>query len=128
MSLLMYSSGTNSGNSLQELMESAFPQEKLEVCRSTGELVLRLRQWINGIAVVVLFIKNQKELQDLLAFHDLLTDFRLILILPDRNKDTIKRAHGLRPRFLTFSDGNMNDVTAVLQRMLLGSGVREIMR
>lgn len=118
MSLILYSSETEVGNRLHDLMKSAFPQKELEICKTTDTLDQRLRECFDGTAVVVLIADSRKELHDLLTFQKLLSDLRIILILPDRHKDTVRRAHALRPRFLTFADGNMDDVAAVLGKML----------
>ena len=50
--------------------------------------------------------------------HDLLIDIRLIIILPDRQADTIEIAHALHPRFLSYIDNNFKDVNVVLNRMI----------
>ncbi|MCJ7779472.1 MAG: hypothetical protein MUQ27_01475, partial [Acidimicrobiia bacterium] len=52
--------------------------------------------------------------------RDLLDRIRIILILPDRNKDTINKGHTLFPRFLTYVDGNFDWVTAVLHNEAVG--------
>ena len=54
----------------------------------------------------------------MLSLRKLLSDLRLILILPDRDRDTVMSAHALRPRFLTYADGNLDDIAAVLRKML----------
>ena len=118
MSLILYSSGTEAGKRLQELMKSAFPQKDLQVCKTTETLGRRLRQCFDDTAVVVLIAGSRQELLDLRAFDKLLSDLRVILILPDRHKDTLKNAHALRPRFLTYGDGRPDDVRAVLEKML----------
>ena len=35
------------------------------------------------------------------AFRDMLTEIFIILVLPDRQKSTIRLAHLLRPRFIS---------------------------
>jgi len=39
------------------------------------------------------------------------------MILPDDNSDTTVLAHTLRPRLITYKEGDFLDVAAVLSRM-----------
>jgi len=67
---------------------------------------------------VLILIPNQREqLDHLLKMKELLQDFRLILILPDSAEETVTRGHLLMPRFLTFTDNDMDEVLHVLGRM-----------
>lgn len=118
MSLILYSSRAGTENGLQDLLQSVFPKKELEVCKTQDSLCQRLKQCFDGMAVVVLIAANRDELYDLLAFDKLLSDLRIILILPDRDKDAVRRAHALRPRFITYADGNLEDVAAVVEKML----------
>jgi hypothetical protein len=68
--------------------------------------------------VTILVASNYQELLGLVTLSALLADLRIILILPDRNKSTIAKAHTLRPRFLTCLDNGLNDVAIVLNKML----------
>jgi hypothetical protein len=43
---------------------------------------------------------------------------RLVLVLPDEEDETIALAHGLRPRFVTYADGDYSELREVLQKML----------
>jgi len=118
MSLILYSSETETGNRLQVLMKSAFPQKDLEVCKTTDALCQKLQHCFDATVVVVLIAGSREDLHDLLSLQKLLSDLRIILILPDRDRDTTRRAHDLRPRFLTYVDGNLDDVAAVVRKML----------
>ena len=59
-----------------------------------------------------------KELEKILTLQDLLSDIRIILILPDRTPNTISKAHKLAPRFLTYLDSDFGEIKAVLHKML----------
>jgi len=49
---------------------------------------------------------------------DWLWDTRIILILPDRDRETITNGLKLRPRFFTYADEDFGEVAAVLAKML----------
>jgi hypothetical protein len=61
---------------------------------------------------------NKEDLLYLVANKELIWNLRVILILPDREEDTVTKGHLLRPRFLTYADGNFLDVATVLGKML----------
>jgi hypothetical protein len=50
---------------------------------------------------------------------------KTIVILPDSNPDTVAKGHILRPRFLSYCDGDFQDVAAVLSRMIENSETDE---
>jgi len=50
--------------------------------------------------------------------RDFLEDVRLILILADSSAETVARGHLLRPRFLTYTDHDMSEVSSVLGKMI----------
>lgn len=68
--------------------------------------------------VLILVPADSGELEHLLSMKDILQDFRLILILPDEGEETITRGHALMPRFLTFSNNDLDEVIRVLGRMI----------
>jgi hypothetical protein len=67
--------------------------------------------------IVILVASNRGDLDDFLQVRDLLEGIRLILILPDREKETLTKGLELRPRFFTHADGDLSWVVAVVQKM-----------
>jgi len=61
---------------------------------------------------------NKEDLQNLVAIRHLLSGKPFILILPDRRDGTTAIGHSLGPRFLTYADGNLAEVVAVLEKMI----------
>jgi hypothetical protein len=103
---------------LQEKLGSMMPELEMEIYRSITSLDLRLRQPKDTIAVALLLATSKKDFNDILTLRGLLDDLRTILVLPDRKKETVARGHSLRPRYLSFADGDLTDVVAVLQTMM----------
>ncbi|MBW1741791.1 MAG: hypothetical protein JRJ42_11835 [Deltaproteobacteria bacterium] len=119
MNLLFYKPGTNeAGEQLQRVIEALVPRRKTEIYRTMESLSGRLRQSKYDLAIAVLLAASSEDLMELLSIRDLLDDVRIILVLPDRENDTIRKGHTLRPRFLTYADSNFVDVSAVLSKML----------
>ena len=72
----------------------------------------------NHTAVVVLVANEREELAELLPIMPLFRRVKIILILPDREPETIKLGYQLEPRFLSFIDSGFTMVKEVVQRML----------
>jgi hypothetical protein len=90
-----------------------------EILRSTTELSDKLRRPdCDGPTVAVLLACNKRDLIELTSLRHLLLNMPLILILPDNRKATTAMGHALSPRFLTCVDNNVNEVGAVLEKML----------
>lgn len=119
MNLLLYATETmGNGRHLQSIIEELVPEYKTEIYRTIDSLSHRLRQPKYDLAVAVLLASSREDLVDLLSIRDLLDDLRIILLLPNREKDTIDKGHTFRPRFLTYADCNLLNVAAVLSKML----------
>jgi len=119
MHLLFYSTAAGeAGKKLQGVIEELVPEEKIEVYRTEEGLSRRLREPTYDLSVAVLLAATNKDLLYLLANKELIWNLRVILILPDREEQTITKGHLLRPRFLTYADGNFLDVATVLGKML----------
>ena len=108
----------NRGKYLWDLYHDLDDKYKGEFYLTIDDLVNRLRHPKKDLTIAVLLADSQKELENILSVKDFFSDVRIILILPDRNKNTIIKGHTLFPRFLTYVDSDFNWVTAVLEKML----------
>ena len=119
MNLLFYAADIEGvGKPLWDLYQDLYDKHNGEFFLTVDDFANRLHQPKSDPAIAVLLAAGRKDLEDLLTIRDLFDRIRIILILPDRNKDTVKKGHALFPRFLTFVDGNFDWVTAVLYKML----------
>jgi hypothetical protein len=103
---------------LMSAIEKVVPNKMIHTCRSVQSLSLRLCQPGPPPEVTVLLATTRRELCEILTIQALLTDLRLILLIPDKREDTVAKGHSLYPRFLSYSDGDFADVSAVLRKML----------
>ncbi len=119
MKILYYTSlNKGAGERLQRIVEPLAEKMDFEIYRSIPGLTLRLTLPKYDVAVAVLLANNKKALLDLLSIRDLLSDIPIILILPDRQYDTVSKGHKLHPRFLSYVDCDFSDVCAVLKKMI----------
>ncbi|NQT58554.1 MAG: hypothetical protein HQ557_06185 [Bacteroidetes bacterium] len=117
MSLLFYTANTKgAGQLLWSLHQDLASEYKAEFFQTIDTLSQKLRQPQGYQSIAVLLASTQEELTDILTIRNLLDDVRIILILPDRNKETISKGHSLYPRFLTYVDSDFSWVAAVLKK------------
>lgn len=68
-------------------------------------------------SITIALATDTDELDALLSINYLIEKTRLILLLPDDQKETKAKGHILRPRFLSYKDADFNDIGAVAARM-----------
>lgn len=100
------------------LLEMAIPKKKFEICHSIGELSARLGMPLLNVKVAVLFAVTRTEIMRILLLGDLMADVKSILILADDDRDTIMKAHTLRPRYITWMDSDFRHIVNVLRNMV----------
>lgn len=97
---------------------SLVPRARIETLESFESLRARLRRRIGDLSVVILLAPTTDDFKLLVSLGDLLEDTRSIFILPDHEPHTVAEALKLRPRFLTFADGDLEDLAEVTAKML----------
>lgn len=119
INVLYYSTG-EPGERLQRMIGELVPKERLEVYGTFSAFSERLRRPTDDIPVAVILAASEDDLLTILSISHLLYDVRFILILPDREDPTVAIGHSLRPRFLSYTDSDFREVTAVLGKMTGG--------
>jgi len=115
MRLLLYTPVSGGfGEQLQKEIGELIPINDVEVYRSIENLSQRLRQRAHDLSIALLHAARKQDLTDILSIRD----FRIILVLPDRDESTIAKGHTLRPRFLSYTDSSFTDVFSVLKKCL----------
>jgi hypothetical protein len=119
MQLLFYASRNDeSENRLDAAIRSVAPRETVERFVTLEDFRERLRSIVEPNSIMVLAAVDREELLKLQAFRDMLTEIYIILVLPDREDDTIKLAHLLRPRFLSQTKDDFSDLSRIVAQMI----------
>jgi len=119
MQLLFYASKNDENqNRLDAAIRSVAPGGAIEHFTQLDELRDRLRSIVEPNSIMVLAAVDREELQKMQAFRDMLTEFFIILVIPDRQEDTIKLAHLLRPRFLSQVNDDFMDLNQIVAKMI----------
>jgi len=74
---------------------------------------------------MVLIAGDRKDLLNILAIQKLFGLSRIIIILPDREDESVKMGYKLQPRFLTYVNGDISEVQAILGKLLELSASKE---
>ena len=118
MKVIFYAvNGNGTGKQVQRLVEDRVPWEGLEFFRTAEDLSHRLRYRSHDVEAAVLVPADTEDLKALTAMGDMLSDTRVILILPDSKRLTIALGRSLYPRFVGYADSNFVDITAVFNKI-----------
>jgi hypothetical protein len=119
MNLLVYTTASRwTVERLEASLAPFVPDGALKIHRSIGDFSHKLRQPKDDMTIAVLLLARPEDLLDVLAIRHLFGGIRLILVLPDTEEDTIAMAHRLRPRYLTYIDGNFLGLSSVVNKMV----------
>ena len=101
------------------VIESVVSKEKTVIFRSVEGMIERIMHLAYNPAIAVLIIKNRDELFQLYSSLNVLRKAQMLLILPDRNPETIKLGYQLKPRFSTCLHSDFTVIQTVLKQMLV---------
>jgi hypothetical protein len=127
MKVVLYANEENEPASLsiQSVIDSFTDSTRLEVFRNSRDFSLRICRIPRKIDVAVLFALNHDQLSELVLLKDFLMDVRIILVLPDRDHQTVIKGHALTPNYTSYIDSNASDVAAVLNKMIASRNPRD---
>jgi hypothetical protein len=118
MKLLLYTTASQRvAERAKTILGPSVPEGEVEIYRTINEFSRRLRQPKDDLTIVVLLLASREDVLDLLAISHLFRNVRIVLVVPDLEDETIALAHRLRPRFLSYIDGNFQGLATVVSRM-----------
>ena len=118
VSLIVYMSYANCNEKMWNFIQTQSWYGQVEIYYMLEKFYRRLTQSGSSNAVTVLLLSSRQELENIVQYADLLCDQKIILVLPDRARETLSMGHALYPRFISYTDGDLQDVTSVLQKMI----------
>ena len=118
MTILFFDNKNEIGNEIQEVMGKQIKKEGIEIYRTAENLYSRFHMPKADISIMVLLADSKTVLIDLFLIRNLFFDIPIILILPDRDEETISRGHKFYPRFVSYVDSNFSELALVLNKMI----------
>jgi hypothetical protein len=120
MKILYYGPETSEGKeSLTALLPLLAANKNSEFLHHPNQLRQRTRHPQGCPDLAVLVAATKIDLRELLANHEFFYDSRVVLVLPDSDKQTVLEGHALRPRYLTHVNGDPFELKAVVAKMIL---------
>ena len=123
MNVILYVSNSDQGD-IRERIEGLIPEKSLKVYRTLEGLSERLHRPIDPETILIIVACSQEKLSEIFPLRRVLRDIRTVVVAPDQDPKTVSLAHQLRPRFLTYANSNLEDLTSVLQRMIKSKASR----
>jgi hypothetical protein len=123
MNVILYVPSSD-GNDIRQRIEGLIPEKGLRIYRTLEELSERLHQPIDPETILIIVASSQEKLSEIFPLRRVLGNIRTVVVAPDQDPKTVALAHQLRPRFLTYANSNLEDLTAVLQRMIKSEASR----
>ncbi len=119
MRVLVYTAlDTEAGRTFVEVIEQAAPGHEIQVLTALAELESALHRPKADVEAAAFLISDSVELGRLYDIGELLSDIRMILVLPDLDPATMTLALALYPRYVTDPGRGFEDVEAVIKKML----------
>ncbi len=119
MDLIFYSGQRGEPSErLLKVIEIIFSRRNTCLYSTIEDLAGALLKASNTSTIILLHASSDEDLLQLLELRELLLDKKIILILSDRDHNTISMGHALRPRLMSFHDSDFFEVAAVLTRMV----------
>lgn len=99
--------------------EAGLSSSRCPVCTSAETLRGALKEMPRDRCLAVLLAARPDELDQMVALSAWLYDLPIILMVPDGDRDTIAKAHRLRPRYLMGPNVDYYELRAVIHQILL---------
>ena len=108
------------------VVEMAGARAKTEIFRNIRDLSYRLSKPADTATIAVLLVSGRRDLNNFVSIRHLLSDIPFILVLPRRENRMTSIGYDLSPRFLTYVNTDLNEVGAVLEKMIENYGNRTV--
>jgi len=119
MKLVFYAEGqVETANRLLQRVKEQLSADIIKAYRTFDDFKQGLLQQRQKPHTAILVAANAKDLKRIITLDKLLTDMRIVLVLPDRRKETVSVGHRLRPRYISYADSDFVDTVAVVKQIL----------
>jgi hypothetical protein len=103
---------------LKAMLAGHVPAGRMSAFRSLPAFARRLRKPRLDLDIVLIAVETPAEMARIEEVRHLLSDLRLVLVLPAHHPEAIAWAHKMTPRFIAYADNGFEQIGAVLGKML----------
>ena len=104
---------------LMRAVESLVPRANVRIYRNLDGFRRKLLFSHGSPSAVVILAVTIQDLLSIVPIRDLLLSLRVIVVLPDSDDVTLAIGWGIWPRFVSYADGDLRDVAAVLGNIVV---------
>jgi DNA-binding NarL/FixJ family response regulator len=101
-----------------ELFQFTDPQFGLELHRSLESLAARLRYPLGGIGAVIVYITDNKDIEEIKKIDGLLSDLPVIVIIKCSEDEVIENVRSLNPRVILYSYFDVANMGSVVESVM----------
>jgi hypothetical protein len=117
--IIIFSTQKNrAGKSIKQIVNSVTSERPKKVYTSISKLAHRLQDHMDHNTIGIFLTSGQDELFGLSSIQHLFRSIRVILVVPDREHHTLSKGFSLKPRYLSYADGDLSDVAAIMGKMV----------
>jgi hypothetical protein len=116
--IFYYSKANETGYELLKIIEKLDNQIQIKTYRDWNIFTEELMEPKSDNPISIIVISQKEELLDAVSIRDRIHEYRLMLILPDNDEETVSLGHSLRPNFIAYDKGDLRDIEIVLKKML----------
>lgn len=102
---------------LKEAIRGVVADNNIHICDDLNGFVDRFRQSFGSLRIGIVVLHSIEELNDLLVYRNVLRQIWTIIILPNRDPQTITKAYRLWPRYISDLDGDLSDIRGILSHI-----------
>jgi hypothetical protein len=109
-----------SGGRKDELLRAVAPyasEGRLEVFSSLKGFAARIRAPKDTLSIALIWNPRREDLDEIASMRDLLRGVRILLVLSDQERETIKLAHQVFPTYIGYVDDDVDKIISVLKRL-----------
>ncbi len=105
------------GDDLLSAVAPFVSQGSLEVFPDLKSFSDGIRRPKNALSIALIWNPTKEDLRKVGSMRDLLSGVRILLVLPDQEKETIALAHKIFPTYITYIDGDIFEIVSVLKHL-----------
>ena len=117
--ILFFSSKTDKHfKKISSAIPKIFPSDRIVHYSRIKDFAAAVREMLFGFGVVLITIRDEDELDQILSIKRVLNDHSVILVLDSSIDDMTHKAFKLYPRYTSYFKEEYADISLVLERMI----------
>ena len=89
------------------------------ICSEPEHFSDEILQILSGMGIILILIRDKKELDRILQLHPILSSHDIILILSEGDSETMQKGLDLYPRYISYVKEEYSDVFQVIEKMMI---------